>query len=115
MRAGELRETVTIQREVRTPDDRKGATVEWETVCTVAAAIDENWVRERLAMSGLQAEGGTTVRIRYRPDINATMRAVIASGPFAGVYNIRGALVINARGTARPEAIALACERGVAV
>lgn len=115
MRAGELRERVTIQSETRTPDDRAGADVTWTTVCTVACAVDENWVRERLAMSGLQAEGGTTMRIRYRAGIKASMRAVISAGPYAGTYNIRGALIINARGTARPEALALACERGVAV
>ena len=115
MRNGELRERVTIQSETRTPDDRGGADVSWASVCTVACAVDENWVRERLAMSGLQAEGGTTIRIRYRSGIAASMRAVIAAGPYAGTYNIRGVMVINARGTARPEALALACERGVAV
>lgn len=114
MRSGDLRERVRVDRFTGDPDDRGGASEEWTEVCTVACSADDAWVRERLAASGLQAEGGTTLLIRYRTGVDAGMRAVIAAGPYAGTYNIRGAQVVKARGTARPEGLALACDKGVA-
>lgn len=115
MRAGELRERVRIDRFTGAADGRGGAAAGWTEVCTVSCSADDAWVRERLAASGLQAEGGSNLWIRYRTGIDAGMRAVIAAGPYAGTYNIRGVQVVKARGTARAEGLAIACEKGVAV
>ena len=115
MRIGLLREHVSIQSRVETPDDRLGQEVAWTETFSEACSVDDAWVRERLMAGGfLQAEKGSSILIHYREGIKTTMRAVISNGPYAGTYSIVGSLPVKARGSARIEALALACEKGAA-
>jgi head-tail adaptor len=110
-----LRETVSLQRQSETADGGGGASLAWSEIVSLRCAVDESWARERLASSGLESDTGVAIRVRYRTGIDAAMRAVIASGPYAGTYNVTGKLVVTARGTSRPESLILSAERGVAV
>lgn len=116
MRAGELRSSVIVERSSGDADGQGGLeALAWSLVFRGPCAVDEQWVRERIVAAGLVATGGSVLRLRYRPDITEAMRARVTAGPGVGVYNITGVLVVNARGTGRPEALLLACERNVAV
>lgn len=74
MRSGELKNSIELQAQVRTPDGLGGFTTSWLTVATVWAAI---W-----PLKGQESiEGGRTVaaithqiRIRYRRGVSAAMR-----------------------------------------
>lgn len=112
MRAGSLRSIARIEREVRTPDGRGGASVAWLEVCRTACSVDDAWARERLAGDATEAMVGAAIIVRYRVDIEASQRAVVFSGLGRGTYNIRGVRIEKARGTSRPELLILDCDRG---
>ena len=76
MQAGKLRERVTIQRPATTADPAWGPSAGWADVCEVWAEVLYGEGTERPSARSVQATGAFTVRIRYRPGINSTMRVV---------------------------------------
>lgn len=89
MRAGQLRQRVLLQRKSYEQDQKSGAMVEtWQDVANVWASVEPLSVREFIASQAMQA--GITARavIRYRADMEATMR-LIHRGK---IYNIIGIL-----------------------
>ena len=80
MRAGKLRERVTIQQKTLVSDGMGGQSETWATLATVWAAVKPNIAGAREAMTGaagqVQARTVYEVRIRYRDDIDAKMRVL---------------------------------------
>jgi SPP1 family predicted phage head-tail adaptor len=91
MRLGPLRHKLRIEEQSQTQDGTTGAiTVAWETVATVYGAIEPLSVRNFLAADAVQSKIEANIRIRYRSDINASMRIVDVAT--SNVYNIEGIL-----------------------
>lgn len=89
MRAGQLRQRVLLQRKSYEQDQKSGAMVEtWQNVANVWASIEPLSVREFIASQAMQAEITARAVIRYRADMEATMR-LIHRGK---IYNIIGIL-----------------------
>lgn len=74
MKAGPLRERVTIEKPVDTQDDIGGTVRTWETVATCWAAVEPLSGREFFAAQQVQASSTTRIRIRFREDITTKMR-----------------------------------------
>lgn len=75
--AGELRERVRIQSEVRTKDPGRGAVVTWvdaDRFPEVSAKITGITGREQVIAAQLQAIVTHMVKIRWRADIHEGMR-----------------------------------------
>lgn len=89
MRAGELNTRVTVQRKVKTADT-SGATVwDWQDVWQLWADV-----RHGSGLSKLKADQEisvvrASVRIRFRRDIDHTMRLKLPNG---AVYDIKAVL-----------------------
>lgn len=89
MRAGQLRQRVLLQRKSYEQDPHSGAMVEtWQDMANVWASIEPLSVREFIASQAMQAEITARAVIRYRADMEATMR-LIHRGK---IYNIIGIL-----------------------
>lgn len=89
MRAGQLRQRVLLQRKSYEQDQKSGAMVEtWQDVANVWASVEPLSVREFIASQAMQAEITARAVIRYRADIDASMR-LIHRGK---IYNIIGIL-----------------------
>ncbi len=78
MRAGALRNRVTIQAESFTKDTATGENLSgWQDVCTVWAAVEPVRGREYFRNFETHSRQTIRVRIRYRPDITGDMRVKI--------------------------------------
>jgi len=83
--AGALRNRVVIQQrqEGAATQDLTGATTPvWADLATVWAEIKAAGGREALLAQQVNASVSTTVRIRYRPDVVASMRVVFGARVF---------------------------------
>lgn len=89
--AGRLRHRVEIQEQDVTRDSDGGQVIGWKKIDTVWAAIEPLSARERLVAEQVQSEVTARITIRYRDDIDASMR--IKHGD--DVYNIHGVLADN--------------------
>ncbi|MBW5800065.1 phage head closure protein [Halomonas elongata] len=89
MQAGKLRHRITLQRY---EDQKQGPSGEligrWIDVATVWASIEALSAREFIAAQSTQSEITVRITIRYRPGLDATMRAVHDGA----IYNIHGVL-----------------------
>lgn len=89
MDAGKLRHLVQIQRKVPGRNPETGGVIEtWVKLVDVWARIEPLSVREFMAAQAQQSKVTARMTIRYRPDIDHTMRAVHR----LKVYNIEGDL-----------------------
>lgn len=82
-RPGRLRHRVRIERPVRTDDDGGGATLIWTAVATVWAGLEPRRGSEVVIADKPTARTLYTVTMRYRDDVDATMRLVAGSRVFA--------------------------------
>lgn len=76
MRAGQLRQRVTIESPTETQGSTGAITTTWSEVDTVWAAVEpasgtERWVQ---SLDVRLADRMTRVRMRYRDDVDETMR-----------------------------------------
>lgn len=76
MTAGQLRERITIQQAVETPDGGGGSSVVWTDLATLWAEVRPLSGRERLQAQQIEASVDYRVTIRYRSDVDAGMRVV---------------------------------------
>lgn len=91
LNAGKLRHRIVIQRPVYTQDGDTGDMVaSWVEVATVWAAIEPASAREFVAAQAEQSKIMARITIRYRDDIDATMR-LLHTAKFQ-FYNIEGIL-----------------------
>lgn len=90
MRAGDLRHRVTLQKQVTAQDQQTGAMLPptWVDFATVWASVEALSARDLIAAQGAQSEVVARIVIRYRPGVDATMRALHRGR----IYNIHGAL-----------------------
>jgi SPP1 family predicted phage head-tail adaptor len=88
---GEMRERVTLQSPLRTPDGAGGAEVTWTSGATVWAKVEDRGGGERVAGERLAAGTKLRLTIRYRSGITTEMR---------GLWNAR---VLNIRAVGDPD------------
>lgn len=91
---GDLRHRITIEREVRSDDGAGGASVTWQPVADVFAAIwtrssDENFVHDRIA-----GRATHDIWIRFRADIAPDMQVRWGER----VFDVRGVIDVEDRG-----------------
>jgi len=85
--AYKLRHRVTLQRFVKTQDPNTGLiTEEWSDVATVWASVEPLSGRDFIAARAQQSEISARVVIRYRADVDSTMRLVHRGR----IYSIEG-------------------------
>src|SRR5690625_1847908 len=89
--AGKLRHRVTIQKCVLGIVSVGGRKVTWDDVATVWAAIEPLSARERLVADQVQSEVTARITIRYRDDVDASMRIKHGND----TYNIHGVIRDN--------------------
>lgn len=107
--AGRLRHRVTIQRPGTTQDPITGEMVNtWADYLSLWAHVEPASVREFIAADAEQSEVRGKITLRYRNDLDATMR-VLHRG---AVYQILGVMADNQSGL---EWITLAVSEGVRV
>lgn len=89
MKSRDLRHRITIQRPVSTQDTTTGnLTTSWQDVAEVWAQISPLSVKEFIAAQGAQSKVAARIKIKYRADIDASMRALHG----AREYYIEGVL-----------------------
>lgn len=81
---GELRHRITLQKKVDVIDSDGFTTQQWQDVATVWAAVENLHGREYWEAAAIQAENTVKFTIRYRQDVDQTMRIVFKKK----VYNI---------------------------
>jgi SPP1 family predicted phage head-tail adaptor len=107
LNAGMLREPLTVQRKVNTPDGMGGFVTQWLDLYTVRGHVKPLSGRE--ALQGMQLEASITHRIfiRYTPDLGPADRLMMRGQPL----QIRAVLNIEMR----DRWIELPCDAGVAI
>lgn len=84
MNPGDLRHRITLQKYITTTNEDNFATQKWQNVATVWAAVENLYGREYWEAAAIQKENTVKFTIRYRTDVDQTMRIV-----FGGkIYNI---------------------------
>ncbi len=78
MRAGDLRQRVTIQQASYTRNAYAERVTNWSTFATVWGAVEALNGRELVEARQVQAEINIRVRIRYRAGITAQMRVTFS-------------------------------------
>ncbi|BCP52824.1 head-tail adaptor protein [Kaistia sp. 32K] len=71
---GQLSSRVVLERAVRTADGAGGATIAWEPVATLWAAIEPVVADESFAADRLSTRVTHRIRIRFRTDLEGGMR-----------------------------------------
>jgi len=74
MKAGQLRHRIVIEKQTQTKNAIDEIILTWSTFCTVWAAIEPATGQTYYAANQLEAKVDGRVRIRYRDDIEPTMR-----------------------------------------
>lgn len=90
---GRLRHRVLLQRPVRNDDEGGAATISWEDIAIVSAAIEAMSGSERELSDGLAARTSHRVTLRYRADVSPDARLVAG----ARIFEIRAALDVDGR------------------
>ena len=107
MRAGTLRHRMLLQRPDFEQNSETGMlTTVWIDVCKLWAEIVPLSAREFIAAQSMQSDISARIVIRYRADIDATMR-LLHDGK---IYNIKGVLTDPVSGR---EYITLPCSEGI--
>jgi len=75
---GAMRERITIQKKVATPDGQGGHSVAWAVRAVVAAALEALTGREAIAAQQITATFDRAFVIRYRTDVSVADRVVWA-------------------------------------
>lgn len=92
--AGDLRHRVLIQKQVTTRDDDGVSHATWIDVATVWASVEPLSAREFIQSGQQQAAITARVVIRYRDDVQASMRIIHRGQPL----NIQGVLADKVSG-----------------
>jgi SPP1 family predicted phage head-tail adaptor len=74
MKIGDLRQRITLQQSVKTPDGHKGFTEQWQDLATMWAAVEPLTGREYFSAHQIKAEVTHRVKVRYRTDATTKMR-----------------------------------------
>jgi SPP1 family predicted phage head-tail adaptor len=71
---GDLRHRITLQKRIDTTDADGFTTQQWQDVATVWAAVENLHGREYWEAAAVQAENTVKFTIRYRADVDTSMR-----------------------------------------
>jgi SPP1 family predicted phage head-tail adaptor len=104
--AASLREPLTFQRKISTPDSIGGQTVQWIDLYTTRGQVTPLSGREALQAMQLTASITHRVYVRYRADLTAADRVVMRGNPM----QIRAVLNMEMRN----QWLELMCDAGVA-
>ncbi len=74
MKAGQLRHRIVIEQPTQTKNAIDEVVLTWSTFCTVWAAIEPAIGQSYYAANQLESKVDGRVRIRYRDDLEPTMR-----------------------------------------
>ena len=87
--ASRLRERITIEQPVRTPDTYGGGDIIWAAVVTVYASVHPltGSAREVSRADQVHAIAGYRVTIRKRDDVNASMR-ILWNGRTLAIHSL---------------------------
>jgi len=109
MRAGNLRDRVTFQRQIGGDDGYGNTVIGWADHLTVWADVRATLGKEKVDAGRVESSNTATIRIRASSDSRALTEAdrVIARGQ---AWNIRSIVPVGNDRTA----LDLLCERGVA-
>lgn len=105
MNPGELRHRVRLQRLETFEDSSLSITSAWVDVAEVWSAIRDLSAKELVQAQAMQSVVSLRVVIRYRPDVDASMRIVHNNE----VYNIHGVIRDPVSGN---EYLTLPCSKG---
>lgn len=78
IRAGALREVVTLQRPVETRDAAGGVVTTWQTIDTLPAAVITMRGQEALRAAAMQADHVVRFQLRWRDGVTPAMRLLWA-------------------------------------
>ena len=92
--AGDLRHRVTIESPARTADEAGGATIDWQSVAEVWAAIWSRSAGEIFSADRIAGIATHDIWIRHRSDVTPDMRIRCGNRVFA----ILGAIDVDDRG-----------------
>lgn len=104
MRAGQLKNRITIQQKVNGKDALGQTVDQWVDVCTVRAEIRDVSGKEYQSSQAEQVQTDCKILIRYRKNITADMR-VLCNGTY---YDIKAVLEDVKR-----TRLELPCQKGV--
>lgn len=104
MKAGRLRNLITIQKQVSRKDELGQLVNEWVDICTVRAEIRDVSGKEYQSSQAEQTQTDCKILIRYRNDITSGMR-VMCNGTY---YDIKAVLEDVKR-----TRLELPCQKGV--
>jgi len=74
MKAGQLKHRIVIEQQTQTKNAIDEIILTWSTFCTVWAAIEPATGQSYYAANQLESKVDGRVRIRYRADLEPTMR-----------------------------------------
>ena len=74
MKAGQLKHRIVIEQQTQTKNAIDEIILTWSTFCTVWAAIEPATGQTYYAANQLESKVDGRVRIRYRDDLDPTMR-----------------------------------------
>ena len=104
MKAGRLRNLITIQKQVSRKDELGQLVNEWVDICTVRAEIRDMSGREYQSSQAEQSQTDCKILIRHRNDITPDMR-VLCNGIY---YDITAVLE-----DVKKTRLELPCKKGV--
>ena len=87
MKAGQLDQRVTVERNTTTTDGWGGVVTTWAPLFTCWAAVEPLVGREYIAAQALQSEVTARIRMRFRPWMTAQDR-VIHNGTTYGIESL---------------------------
>lgn len=83
MRAGRLRDKVTLQEPTATQDEETGQPVDaWIDVATVWAQVEDVSGRQFFEAAAIQSEVSTPIAIRFRTEVKPKMRVLAGDRAF---------------------------------
>lgn len=82
MKAGQLKNRITIQQQIKTANAIDEDEISWTTFATVWADIQPDSGHQTYQAKQLNAEAQGRIKIRYRPNIDPTMRVLYGSRIF---------------------------------
>lgn len=83
-----MRNRLTIQQPVRTPDNQGGYSLSWQDVATVWADVRQLAGREYLMAQQLSTALSHQVSMRYRADVVPSWRGVDEDGNVLDVHSV---------------------------
>lgn len=106
IRAGKFDKVITLQKQINRPNSFGAMITEWQDVATIRASIEPIQGREFFSGAFQLSEVIVRIRIRYRPEVDRTMRVKYGERVFEITH------IIDSK--ERHEELQLICKEGEA-